>query len=125
MPSVPSGRLPSLFSLLLGAFRQLQENFLQRPSASFQGQNRHFLFRQGIKQPFPHILSCALTNFGNSKCFISGIFSLAFHWKGLSKHSMKVILIVGIICLIVAGVTLLLSGWHQLSGEGAYWLSLL
>lgn len=58
-------------------------------------------------------------------CFISGIFSLAFHWKGLSKHSMKVILIVGIICLIVAGVTLLLSGWHQLSDEGAYWLSLL
>lgn len=55
-------------------------------------------------------------------CFVSGIFSLAFKWKGLSRHSLKVMLVVGAICLAVSGVTLLLARWHALYDGGTYWL---
>ncbi len=58
-------------------------------------------------------------------CFVSGIFSLIFQWKGFSQHSLKVMLFTSLICLVVSGVALLLSGWHLLTDISMYRLDLI
>ena len=47
-------------------------------------------------------------------CFVSGIFTLAFHWKGLTTRTLKVMLALAVICFVVAGISAVVCGFQPL-----------
>lgn len=47
-------------------------------------------------------------------CFVSGIFTLAFHWKGLTTRTLKVMLALVVICFVVAGISAVVCGFQPL-----------
>lgn len=45
-------------------------------------------------------------------CFTSGVCTVAFHWKGFSPRTMKVLLALSAVCLVIGGVCFALAGFR-------------
>ena len=81
---------------------------------------------------FPHLMSMNMPPTGISiacyvfailafililGCFISGMLTTVFKWKGFSPRAMKIILIIALVSFIIAAVCGILSGFHLLPFE--------
>lgn len=45
-------------------------------------------------------------------CFTSGVCTVAFHWKGFSPRTMKVLLALSVVCLVIGGACFALAGFR-------------